>query len=67
MLTYYVYMLTNPARTVLYIGVTNNLSRRLHEHAAGLGTAGKFTGRYQANLLVYFELAPDAIQAIEAV
>ena len=31
---YYVYLLTNPKRTVLYTGVTNNLARRLDEHIA---------------------------------
>jgi putative endonuclease len=49
---------------VLYIGVTNDLERRLHEHGQGLGDAEKFTGCYQCNLLVYFELCPDAKQAI---
>jgi len=60
----YVYILTNTGRTVLYIGVTNDLNRRLYEHRAGNGDANKFTGRYQADLLVYFELLPDATQAI---
>jgi putative endonuclease len=60
----YTYILTNQARTVLYIGVTSDLERRLHEHATGLGNADTFTGRYQTNLLVYFEQAPDAQQAI---
>ncbi|HEX8350656.1 MAG TPA: GIY-YIG nuclease family protein [Hymenobacter sp.] len=60
----YVYILTNPTQTVLYIGVTNDLTRRLYEHSNGRGEAGKFTGRYQADLLVYFEICPDAIQAI---
>ncbi|WBA43497.1 GIY-YIG nuclease family protein [Hymenobacter canadensis] len=60
----YVYILTNPAHTVLYIGITNDLPRRLHEHSNGLGDAGKFTGRYQTNLLIYFEPCPDPTQAI---
>jgi putative endonuclease len=60
----YVYLLTNPARSVLYTGTTNNLERRLYEHNQGLGDAGKFTGRYQCNLLVYLEQCADAIQAI---
>ena len=60
----YVYILTNQTQTVLYIGVTNDLTRRLYEHSSGRGDAGKFTGRYQADLLVYFEIAPDATQAI---
>jgi putative endonuclease len=61
---FYIYILTNPARTVLYTGVTNNLERRLYEHSEGLGEARKFTGRYQCNLLVYFESSTDAKQAI---
>jgi putative endonuclease len=60
----YVYMLTNTIRTVLYIGVTNDLTRRLQEHSDTLGQRGKFTGRYQASLLVYFELCADPTQAI---
>ncbi|KUG09927.1 GIY-YIG nuclease family protein [Solirubrum puertoriconensis] len=60
----YVYILTNPTQTVLYIGVTNDLARRLYEHSQGRGDANKFTGRYQADLLVYFEQCPDAKQAI---
>ena len=60
----YVYILTNQTQTVLYIGVTNDLTRRLYEHSNGRGDAGKFTGRYQADLLVYFEISTDATQAI---
>ncbi|MGI4874182.1 MAG: GIY-YIG nuclease family protein [Janthinobacterium lividum] len=60
----YVYILTNTTKTVLYIGVTNDLTRRLYEHSSGRGDASKFTGRYQTDLLVYFEICPDATQAI---
>ena len=60
----YVYILTNPTRTVLYIGVTNDLTRRLFEHSEGRGNVEKFTGKYQADLLIYFELCADAPQAI---
>ena len=60
----YVYILTNAGRTVLYIDVTNDLTRRLCEHRSNNGDANKFTSRYQADLLVYFKPAPDAIQAI---
>jgi putative endonuclease len=60
----YVYMLTNNIRTVLYTGVTNDLTRRLAEHNDTLGQCNKFTGRYQANLLVYFEVCADPMQAI---
>ncbi|MBF9142993.1 GIY-YIG nuclease family protein [Hymenobacter properus] len=60
----HVYILTNPTQTTLYIGVTNDLTRRLYEHSTGRGDAEKFTGRYQIDLLVYFETLPDATQAI---
>ena len=60
----YVYLLTHNIRTVLYTGVTNDLARRLAEHSDTLGQHNKFTGRYQANLLVYFELCPNPTQAI---
>ncbi|WP_400191553.1 GIY-YIG nuclease family protein [Hymenobacter sp. B81] len=63
-MSFYVYILANPARTVLYTGVTNNLERRLFEHSQGLGDEARFTGRYQCNLLVYFEIIPSATQAI---
>jgi putative endonuclease len=53
---YFVYILTNIARTVLYIGVTNNLKRRLSEHKKEFLTARKsFAGRYNCVYLVYFE------------
>ncbi|WP_460614772.1 GIY-YIG nuclease family protein [Hymenobacter seoulensis] len=44
--------------------MSNDLERRLYEHSRGLGDASKFAGRYQCNLLVYFETCPDALQAI---
>ena len=51
---YYVYILTNMNRTVLYTGVTNNLYQRVLHHRMGKG--GKFTARYQVNKLVYYEV-----------
>jgi putative endonuclease len=60
----FVYILTNPTKTVLYIGVTGDLTRRLYEHSNGRGDVNKFTGRYQTDLLIYFEIFPDATQAI---
>jgi putative endonuclease len=60
----YIYILTNDTRTTLYIGVTNDLARRLYEHSESLGDAEKFVGKYQTNLLVYFETCADAPQAI---
>jgi putative endonuclease len=60
----YVYILTNPTRPVLYIGVANDLTRRLFEHSEGRGNIEKFTGKYQVDLLIYFEICADVPQAI---
>jgi putative endonuclease len=49
---YFVYILSSRSRT-LYIGVTNNLQRRISEHREG--TADAFTKRYSIHRLVYFE------------
>ena len=48
----YVYILTNKLHTVLYVGVTTCLSRRMKEHAAGLSA---FTRRYNVHKLIYVE------------
>lgn len=50
---YYVYILTNDHHTVVYIGVTNNLSRRVSEHKTKLNKS--FTSRYNVGKLIYFE------------
>lgn len=52
---YYTYIVTNPERTVLYTGVTNNLSQRLIEHWMNRGNPRTFAGRYYCYNLVYFE------------
>jgi len=51
--TYTVYILTNRYRTVYYIGMTNNLARRLREHRSGRGSG--FTARYRVTDLIYTE------------
>ena len=59
---YWVYIMSNKARSVLYIGVTNDLYRRYCEHREG-AIAG-FTQKYRCHSLVYYEeynLADDAI------
>ena len=58
----FVYILSDQNRRVLYVGVTNNLARRLHEHQSGL-TDG-FTRRYHVHCMVYFEQTPDERAAI---
>ena len=50
---YYVYILTNANNTVIYVGVTNDLPRRLAEHKSG--AFDSFTKRYRVHKLVYFE------------
>lgn len=56
-----VYILANRSRTI-YIGVTNDLQRRVYEHRQGL-VAG-FTTRYNIKRLVYFEAFPTMLEAI---
>ena len=58
---YYVYVLANRSKT-LYVGVTNNLARRLDEHRAGLGS--KFVSKYGIHRLVHVECAPSPRDAI---
>ena len=60
--TYYTYILTNFARTVFYIGVTNNIQIRLLQHRDGQGSA--FTSKYKCHYLLYFETFTDINQAI---
>ena len=55
-------MLTNWNNKVLYIGVTNNLERRLYEHRNGL--VDGFTKKYRVHKLVYFETTNDVKSAI---
>ena len=51
---FYVYILTNKAKTVLYIGVTNNLKRRLQEHNEKINP-NSFTAKYNLNYLIYYK------------
>ncbi len=58
---YWVYILSSVSR-VLYIGITNDLPRRVAEHQAGRG--GTFTSRYSVRKLVYLEEHRDVRTAI---
>ncbi len=49
----YVYFLTNFQRTTLYIGVTNDISRRVWNHKEGKGS--EFTSKYKLTILIYAE------------
>ena len=59
---YYVYIMANKYNTVLYTGVTNNLTRRVYEHKNGQG--GGFTSKYNVNKLVFYEVTSDVKAAI---
>jgi putative endonuclease len=54
-MAYCVYITTNPAKAVLYIGVTNDLARRLGQHYENRGSKETFAGRYFCYNLLYFE------------
>jgi putative endonuclease len=61
---YYVYILTNKSNKVLYIGVTNDLERRMYEHKNKM--IDGFTKKYNLTKLVYFEVTTDVNSAIES-
>ena len=61
---YYVYILANKYRNVLYVGVTNNLLRRMYEHRNHLDR-DSFTAKYNVISLVYFEQTNDIYAALE--
>jgi len=58
----YVYILTNKARTTLYIGVTHDLRKRLQSHK--LTDEDTFVRRYSLDYLIYYEVAPTYFDAI---
>ena len=59
---YFVYILTNATR-VLYVGVTNDLYRRVWQHREGTGS--QFASHYHLSWLVYYESHPDVLDAID--
>ena len=58
----YIYIVSNKSRTVVYIGVTNNLVKRIEEHKKGQGSL--FTKKYNVSDLVYFEKFSSIAEAI---
>ena len=58
----YVYIMTNKANSVLYTGVTNDLTKRIYEHKEKV--AEGFTKRYNLSKLVYYEIFNDPVNAI---
>ena len=61
---YYIYIVTNPKRNVLYTGVTNNLRMRIIEHWLNKGNDKTFAGKYYCYNLIYFEEFQYVDQAI---
>ncbi len=61
---YYVYITTNPGKTVLYVGVTNNLIVRIQQHYLNKGNKKTFAGKYYCYKLLYYEFFSDINQAI---
>ena len=54
--TYFIYILTNKAKSVFYVGVTNNLKNRLIKHKENLLAGNKtFASKYNVEFLLYFE------------
>jgi len=62
MKTYYVYLLTNWNNRVMYVGVTNDLERRISEHR--FKVVPGFTQKYNVHKLVYYETYSDVTVAI---
>jgi putative endonuclease len=58
---FFVYILANKKNGTLYVGVTNNLARRMEEHKAKLVPG--FTRQYGVDLLVYFEAFDSILEA----
>jgi len=60
---FYVYILASRYRGTMYVGVTNDMSRRMGEHKSG--RVPGFTKRYRVNLLVYCERFSSILEARE--
>ena len=61
---YYVYILANTTNVAIYIGVTNNIIRRVYEHRSNTNPMS-FTARYSIHKLVYYEETGDIRIALE--
>ncbi|MBI4100769.1 GIY-YIG nuclease family protein [Candidatus Microgenomates bacterium] len=59
----YVYILTNITNRVLYVGVTNDLVKRIYQHKNKLIKG--FSAKYHLNKLVYYEIFNDICEAIK--
>ena len=62
MMNYFVYIMASQCNGTLYVGVTNDIARRVHEHRTG--AADGFTKRYNVKQLVWYETHGDVQAAI---
>ncbi|MBL4675096.1 MAG: GIY-YIG nuclease family protein [Mucilaginibacter sp.] len=62
---YYVYILTNRDKSVLYVGVTNDLDSRLQQHRENASKSNSFTGKYHCYYLIHYEHFTHIDHAIE--
>ncbi len=60
--SYFIYILSNYSRSILYVGTTNNLVRRLFEHQNNI--LGGFTKKYHIKDLLFFEETPEIHSAL---
>ncbi|TFF40806.1 GIY-YIG nuclease family protein [Mucilaginibacter psychrotolerans] len=61
---YYMYITTNPGKTTLYVGMTNDVGIRAFQHKENRGTNNSFAGKYYCYCLVYYEHFTHVEQAI---
>ena len=62
--TFFIYITTNPNKSVLYIGRTDNLLQRITEHYLNRGKPETFAGKYYCYNLIYYEETPYVLNAI---
>lgn len=62
---YFTYITTNPAKTVIYVGMTNDIARRLSEHFQNRGNPKNWAGRYYCYNLVWYERHSRPMDAID--
>jgi putative endonuclease len=63
-MNFYIYITTNPNKTVLYTGVTHDLEIRMDQHYQNRGDKTTFAGKYFCYKLIYWERFPDINDAI---